>query len=67
MKILLQIKNNKLHFQEKKRLNNEQKNLMNTSVINQNELLFSEEYIKNNIKIVHNFIKELVNKYQILS
>ncbi len=65
MKILLQIKNNKLHFQEKKRLNNEQKNLMNTSVINQNELLFSEEYIKNNIKIVHNFIKELVNKYQI--
>ena len=64
-KILLQIKNNKLFFSIKRRLNTEQKNLINTNVISQNELVFSDEYIEANIKIVHNFIKELINDYDI--
>lgn len=65
IKILLQIKDNKLFFSIKKRLNTEQKSLINTNVISQNELVFSDEYIVQNIKIVHNFLKELINDYQI--
>lgn len=64
-KILLQIKDNKLHFSLKKRLNTEQKNLINTNVISENELVFSDEYIIQNKLLVHNFIKELVNDYNI--
>lgn len=65
IKILLQIKDNKLFFSIKKRLNTEQKNLINTNVISQNELVFSDEYIMQNIKIVHTFLKELINDYKI--
>jgi len=65
IKILLQIKENKLFFSIKKRLNNDQKNLINTNVISQNELVFSDEYIIQNIKLVHIFIKELINDYNI--
>lgn len=61
IKILLQIKNNQLYFQIKKRLNSEQKNLINTNIISQNELVFSDEYIIQNIKLVHIFLKELIN------
>ena len=63
IKILFQIKEGKLFVQEKKRLKQEQKNLINTNVISQNELVFSDEYILQNKKIVNNFIKELVNDY----
>lgn len=65
IKILLQIKDNKLFFSIKKRLNTEQKNLINTNVISQNELVFSDEYIIQNIKIVHNFLKELIKDYNV--
>ncbi len=65
MKILFQIKSNKLFFSIKKRLNTEQKSLINTNVISQNELVFSDEYIIQNMKLVHGFIKELVNNYNI--
>ena len=61
VKVLIQIKDNKLFFQIRKRLNNDQKNLINTNIISENELVFSDEYIIQNSKIVHNFIKELVN------
>ncbi len=64
-KILIQIKNNRLCFSLRKRLNTEQKNLINTNVISENELVFSDEYIEANIKIVHNFVKELVNDYNV--
>lgn len=63
IKILLQIKDNKLYFQIKKRLNTEQKNLINTNIISENELVFSDEYIIQNQKLVHNFIKELIDEY----
>ncbi len=65
IKVLFQIKANKLIVQEKKRLKQEQKSLINTNVISQNELVFSDEYIFQNTKIVNNFIKELVNDYGI--
>lgn len=65
IKILIQIKDNKLLFSIRRRLNVEQKNLINTNVISQNELVFSDEYIVQNIKLVHNFIKELVSNYNI--
>ena len=65
MKVLVQISNNKLLFSKRKRLNSEQKNLINTNVISQNELVFSDEYILENYKLVQNFIKELVKSYNI--
>ena len=64
-KILLKIKGNQLHFSLRKRLNTDQKNLINTNVISENELVFSDEYIVQNKLLVHNFIKELVNDYNI--
>ena len=50
IKVLFQIKSNKLIVQEKKRLKQEQKTLINTNVISQNELVFSDEYIIQNFK-----------------
>lgn len=64
-KVLFQIKDNKLLVQIKKRVNQEKKNLMNTNVINQNELLFSDEYIIANKKIMNSFIHELVANYNL--
>ena len=65
IKVLFQIKNNKLFVLEKKRLKQEQKSLINTNVISQNELVFSDEYLLTNEKIVHNFLKELTISYNI--
>ena len=65
IKLLFQIKNNSLFIQEKKRLKDEQKNLINTNVISENELLFSDEYIIQNKTIIHSFIQELVNSYNV--
>lgn len=59
-KILIQLKDNKLFFQIRRRLNTEQKNLINTNIISENELVFSDEYIIQNMKIVHTFLKELI-------
>ena len=58
-KILVRIVNNSLIIKEKKKLNTEYKNLLNTNFISCNELLFSDEYIENNLKIVNTFISEL--------
>lgn len=65
IKILIQLKENKLFFQIRRRLNTEQKNLMNTNIISENELVFGDEYIIQNMKLVHTFIKELVNNNNI--
>ena len=60
IKILIQLKENKLFFQIRRRLNSEQKNLINTNIISENELVFSDEYIVSNLKLVHTFLKELI-------
>ena len=58
-KILINIKEDSLVFAYRNSINKEQGNLLNTNIISDNELVFSEEYIKNNQKIVALFIKEL--------
>ncbi len=58
-KILIRIINNSLIFKEKRKLNAEYKNLLNTNFISCNEILFSDEYIINNNKLVTNFINEI--------
>lgn len=64
-KILIQVKDQKLYIKIKKHLNTEQKNLLNTNIISQNELVFSDQYIKENQNIFTIFLKELVNNYNI--
>ncbi len=58
-KILIIINDNNLIFKERKKLNNEYKSIINTNVISCNELLFSEDYMKENPKIVTTFLIEL--------
>lgn len=58
-KILINIKEECLNFSYKSSINKEQGNLLNTNIISDNELVFSEEYIKENQKIVALFVKEL--------
>ena len=64
-KILFQIKKNKLVVEERKRIRNDEKMLINTNIISRDELLFSEEYINENLNLLKNFINELVLSYQI--
>ncbi len=64
-KILVQIKNGTLEFKVRKQLNDEYKNMLNTNIISNNELLFNDEYMENNRNIISNFIKELANEYSI--
>ena len=58
-KILINIKNESLYFSYRNTVNKDQGNLLNTNIISDNELVFSEEYINENEKIVSLFIKEL--------
>lgn len=64
-KLLFTIKNNILEVKEKNRLTDEYKNILNTNVISSNELIFSDEYLSNNGKIVATFINELTLDYHI--
>lgn len=65
MKILVKIKDNTLQIINRKKLNNEYKNMLNTNVISNNELVFSDEYIYANSKIVCIFLSELIKTYNI--
>ena len=40
-------------------------NLLNTNVISNNELVFSDEYLKENVKIVSLFLNELIQEKEI--
>ena len=64
-KLLFKIKDNALYIKEKVRLSNENKNLLNTNVISSDELIFSLDYLNNNIKITSTFINELAKNYSI--
>ena len=58
-KILIEIKNQYLEFfnvTSKARISND---LLNTNIISNNKLLFSKDYILENIKMVSSFIKEI--------
>lgn len=61
MKIFIEFKDNKLNFSKRTRLNTDQKSLINTNIISQNELIFSDDYIYKNKKIISSFLSELCN------
>ncbi len=59
-KILITINNNSLIFSFNNQNDNTTKSLLNTNVISNNELIFSDEYILSNGKIMGLFLKELI-------
>jgi len=63
-KISVVIKNNSLYFKYKTKKMDEP-NLLNTNVISNNELVFSDEYILENQKIVSLFIADLAKEHEI--
>ena len=64
-KILIGIKDNALTFSYKKTSDKINNNLVNTNIITDNELVFSDVYIEENKKIVISFVKELIQQYDI--
>ncbi len=64
-KLLFKIKDNTIIVKERIKLNNEHKNIINTNVISCNELVFSDEYLTTNEKIVSTFLAELSSTYNI--
>ena len=64
-KLLFKIKDSTLIVKEKVKLSTSYKNLLNTNVISSDELMFSDEYLIENAKIVSNFLNELTNNYNI--
>ena len=55
-KVLIGIKDNALTFKYKKSVDKINNNLVNTNIITHNELVFSDEYIEENKKIVTGFV-----------
>lgn len=64
-KVLIGIKDNALTFKYKKSVDKINNNLVNTNIITHNELVFSDEYIEENKKIVTGFVRELIDQYHI--
>ena len=64
-KVLIKIKDNTLVFKERVKLNDDYKSIINTNTISANELVFSEEYLMNNKKIVSTFIEEITKNFGI--
>ena len=64
-KVLINIKNNEINFSYKTNKSNISNELINTNIICDNELIFSDIYIKENYKIISSFIKELSIQYNI--
>lgn len=64
-KILINIKNNTIIFSYKPNNSTINNDLINTNIISNNELIFSDVYIKENSKMITSFIKELSIQYNI--
>jgi len=64
-KVLISIKNNQIIFSYKTNNSNINNDLINTNIISNNELIFSDIYINENTKILTSFIKELSIQYNI--
>ena len=64
-KVLIKIKDNTLIFKERVKLNNDYKSIINTNTISANELVFSEEYLISNKKIVSTFLDEITKNFDI--
>lgn len=64
-KVLVKISDNKIIFKNRRSLTNEYKNMLNTNIISDNELLFTDEYIINNQKIVKDYLKSIIKSSNI--
>ncbi len=64
-KVLISINDNKIIISYKSNKDNINNDLINTNIISNNELVFSDVYIKDNFKILASFIKELTMQYHI--
>lgn len=64
-KILISIQNNSIIFSYKTNNSSISNDLINTNIISNNELIFSDVYIFENTKILSSFIKELTIQYNI--
>ena len=64
-KILISIQSNCIIFSYKTSNSSISNDLINTNIISNNELIFSDVYIKDNSKILSSFIKELSIQYNI--
>ena len=64
-KILIKIEKNNIIFKKRVKLTSTYKNLLNTNTIVCNTLVFSDEYILKNPKIIKSFIIELCENYKI--
>ena len=63
-KVLITINNNTLIFSYNT-VKTEETKMLNTNVINNNQILFTDEYIVNNTKLVSLFLKELCQEKKI--
>ena len=64
-KILIEIKKDALILSYNYKIETDIKDLMNTNIISDNKLMFSDEYILENPKILGSFIKDLINQYNL--
>lgn len=64
-KILISIHNNSIIFSYKTSNSSISNDLINTNIISNNELIFSDIYINENAKILSSFIKELSLQYKV--
>ena len=72
MRILIKVKDDKLLFATRKRLNNDDKTIINTNLISNDEIFFTDDYVKDkdiSIKLVmlKDFSKDLgkiLDKYK---
>ena len=64
-KILISISNNSIVFSYKTNNSSISNDLINTNIISNNELIFSDIYISENTKILSSFLKELALQYNI--
>ena len=68
-KILISLSNDTINFRYKIDKTKEEKDLtktlMNTNVISNDELIFSDSYLKNNVSIMSSFLSELIKSRNI--
>lgn len=64
-KVLISINDKEIVFSYKTNNSNINNDLINTNIISDNELIFSDIYIKENTKILTSFIKELSIQYKV--
>lgn len=67
MHILVKASGNKLSFINRKRLTKEYKTTLNTNLISNDELIFTDEYIKKNNVVITSFLNALAKECSITS